>query len=221
MLRLVFPAFLALILSATGLAQGTGGLIGRVREGVYQSPTGGFRITIPVLQELGGTISDTDNVVVFQDQFNVHVSIGCFAQDATQRWELSTRGLKDYLTTFFGSFVMPDFTDSFKGARIESINFEPKLLGGALVVNTLLPGGSMFANRVARVAEGAEPPMAKRGNFLFVRNGFIFVVSLELAERVTEGSSYHLTTAEEDATLRERFDNILNAMEFIRPTEEK
>lgn len=221
MLRLVLSALLALIVSASGFAQGTGGLIGRVKNNVYSSPTGAFRITIPVLQELGGTVSDGENVVVFQDQFNVHLSIGCFQQDATQRWELSTRGLKDYLTTFFGNFVMPDFTESFKGARVESINFDAKLLNGTLIVYTLLPGGSMFGHRLSRVAEDAQPPVAKRGNFLFVRHDYIYVISFELAERVLEGSTYHLTTAEEDARLRERLETIINAMEFIRPTETK
>lgn len=217
MLRFVFPTFLALIVSVAGFAQGTGGLIGRVKEGVYNSPTGAFRIEIPVLQELGGTISDSENVVVFQDQFNVHLSIGCFPQDATQRWELSTRGLKDYLTAFFSNFVMPDFSESVKGARIESTSFDPKLLGGTFIVHTLLPGGTMFNHRLAQVSDDSPLPVAKRGNFLFVRHGFIYVISIELAERVLEGSTYHLTPAEENTRLRERLDAIIDKMSFIRP----
>ena len=80
-------------------------LIGKVEGRTYVSPTGQFKVTIPVLPELGGDITDTPNVVTFQDDFNVHVSIAAFAQDATQRWEMSTRGLKDYLIYFFSNFV--------------------------------------------------------------------------------------------------------------------
>src|SRR5512137_2043659 len=76
-------------------------LQGKVEGKRYVSPTGIFKVTIPVLPELGGDITDTPNVVTFQDDFNVHVSIAAFPQDATQRWENSTRGTKDYLIYFF------------------------------------------------------------------------------------------------------------------------
>ena len=70
-------------------------LVGRVDGRTYFSPTGAFKVAIPVLPELGGTITDTENVVTFQDDFNTHISIASFPQDATQRWEMSTRGLKE------------------------------------------------------------------------------------------------------------------------------
>jgi hypothetical protein len=79
-------------------------------------------VTIPVLAELGGSVTDTPNVVTFQDEFNTHVSIAAFPQDATQRWELSTRGLKDYLVYFFSNFVLPDFKQAFEGRRSRAPN---------------------------------------------------------------------------------------------------
>src|SRR5882724_11012331 len=84
-------------------------LAGRIEGRTYISPTGVFKVTIPVLPELGGSVTDTPNVVTFQDEFNTHVSIAAFPQDATQRWEMSTRGLKDYLIYFFSNFVLSDF----------------------------------------------------------------------------------------------------------------
>ena len=124
-------------------------LNGRVVNDTYFSPTKAFKVVVPVLPELGGSISDTENVVTFEDNFNVHISIAAFPQDATQRWELSTRGPKDYLIYFFTSFVMPDFMQRYEGASVESARFIPALNDGTLLTYTLLPGGSMFADRAA------------------------------------------------------------------------
>ena len=190
-------------------------LAGRVEGKSYVSPTGVFRVTIPVLPELGGSITDTPNVVTFQDEFNVHVSIAAFQQDATQRWELSTRGLKDYLIYFFGNFVIPDFKQAFEGTQIESAKFSPGLLDGALIANILLPGGTMFADKIPQYAD--RFPIAKRGNLLFVKNGYIFVVSTELAERVIEGKAYNKTTAQEDDILRQRLNDIVDKIQFAKP----
>jgi hypothetical protein len=196
-------------------------LNGRVEGNVYVSPTGLFRVAIPVLPELGGNINDTANVVTFQDSFNVHVSIGVFPQDATQRWELSTRGLKDYLPYFFANFVMPDFRQLFSGAAIESAKFAPGVLGGALIVYTLLPGGSMFGDRHAVLGADATPLVAKRGNMVFMHDGYIYVISTELAERVIERSRYKRTTAEEDEILQRRLDDMARKMTFVRQAGDK
>ena len=134
---------------------------------VKLSPGDGF-----VLPELGGDITDTRNVVTFQDDFNIHVTIAAFPQDATQRWELSTRGLKDYLVYFFSNFVLADFRESFEGVQAESAKFVPSVQDGALLTYILIPGGTMFPERAP--SPGA---VAKRGNLVFVRNGHIFVVS--------------------------------------------
>lgn len=192
-------------------------LTGHVEGRYYISPVGTFRINIPVLAELGGNINDTPNVVTFQDQFNVHVSIGAFALDATQRWELSTRGLNDYLAYFFDNFVMADFRHIFPEARVESSKFAPDIMGGAFIAFTLLPGGSMFGAKGAILVADDTPPVAKRGNLVFVRNGYIYIISTELAERVIERSTYKKTTAEEDEILRQRLADILGKMEFTAP----
>jgi hypothetical protein len=211
---------LALILATLGVslrgqdAEGPG-LVGKVEGRTYVSPTGTFKVVIPVLPELGGDITDTPNVVTFQDDFNVHVSIAAFPQDATQRWELSTRGLKDYLIYFFSNFVFADFKQTFPGAQIESAKFVPGQLDGSLLTYILVPGGSMFLDRVPALTD--RMPTAKRGNLLFVRNGHIFVISIELAERIVEGSLYKKTTAEEDELLRTRLTEIVNRITFAKP----
>jgi hypothetical protein len=194
-------------------------LLGKIAGTTYVSPTGVYKVQMPVMPELGGTVSDTEFVVTFEDDFNVHVSIASFPQDASQRWELSTRGPKDYLIYFFTNFVMPDFLQRFEGSKVESARFIPPLHDGALLVYTLLPGGSMFGDR-ATLADGDKPVVAKRGNLLFVKYGHIFVISTELAERVLERSSYRKTTAEEDELLRQRLLDLLSKIEFIRPAAE-
>jgi hypothetical protein len=213
MFRLTFALFLAVFSARVAFAQG---LEGKIEGKSYVSPTGVFKVVIPVLPELGGDITDTPNVVTFQDDFNVHVSIAAFPQDATQRWELSTRGLKDYLIYFFSNFVLSDFKQNFEGAQIESAKYIPSLLDGSLLTYLLIPGGTMFADRVPRLSAD-RIPVAKRGNLLFVRNGHIVVISIELAERVIEGRSYSKTTAEEDEILRNRLNDIVSKITFAKP----
>lgn len=213
----MFRLTLAFIIAATAAtAARAQGLEGKIEGKTYVSPTGIFKVVIPVLPELGGDITDTPNVVTFQDDFNVHVSIAAFPQDATQRWELSTRGLKDYLIYFFSNFVLSDFKQTFEGVQIESAKFVPGLLDGSLLTYLLIPGGTMFGERVPRLSAD-RIPVAKRGNLLFVRNGYIFVISTELAERVIEGRSYEKTTAEEDEILRNRLTDIVSKIAFAKP----
>jgi hypothetical protein len=192
-------------------------LHGKVEGHTYVSPSGLFRMAIPVLPELGGTVLDTDNVVTFGDNFKTHVSVAVFAQDATQRWENETQGRRDYLVSFFSNYVMPDFQQHANGAKIESARFLPGVQDGALIVYILLPGGSIFADRVSLSGDPDPSLVAKRGNLLFVRNEHVFVISTELAERVLEHNTYHKTTAEEDALLRARLLDLLNSIEFSSP----
>lgn len=191
-------------------------LAGKIEGRNYVSPTGIFKVAIPVLAELGGEITDTPNVVTFQDDFNVHVSIAAFPQDATQRWENSTRGIKDYLVYFFSNVVLRDFKQTFQGVTMESAKFLPSFLEGSLLTYFLVPGGTMFRERVPLLTPDQLPP-AKRGNLLFVRNTHVFVVSIELAERVIEGRLYTKTTAEEDEILRNRLYDIVAKMTFAKP----
>ena len=197
-----------------------GPLVGAIEGKSYVSPTGLFRFPLPVLPELGGRITDTDNVVIFQDDYNVLCTIAAFPMDATQRWEHNTRGTKDYLAYFFANFVMPDMQSAFRGARVQSARFTPALAGGALLTYVLLPGGSMFAHKLAFVDPGAPPPEAKRGNLVFVRSGWVFVISVELAEHVLEGSSYRKTAAEEDEILRNRLIDHYHKIAFTKPATE-
>ncbi len=212
----MFRSTLAFLVLTVGLTTHALALEGKIEGRSYVSPTGLFKVVIPVLPELGGDITDTPNVVTFQDDFNVHVSIAAFPQDATQRWELSTRGLKDYLIYFFSNFVLADFRQTFEGVTIESAKFVPSLLDGSLLTYLMVPGGTMFSDRVPQLASGPVP-VAKRGNLLFVRNGHIFVISIELAERVIEGRSYNKTTAEEDEILRNRLNDIVSKITFAKP----
>lgn len=192
-------------------------LFGRVEGKTYLSPTGAFKVPLPVLPELGGRITDTENVVTFQDDFNVLITIAAFPMDATQRWEHSTRGRKDYLAYFFANFVLPDFQQTFPGSRAESARFVPSLADGSLLVYTLLPGGSMFTQKLSFVTPDEKLPDAKRGNLVFVHEGWVFVLSMELAERILERSTYHKTTAEEDDLLRQRLIDLYRKIEFTKP----
>ena len=192
------------------------GLLGTVNGQFYTSPTGAFTVEIPVLPELGGVIHDTQNVVTFHDSFGLQLTLAAFSQDATLKWELSTRGTKDYLVYFFGSYALPDFKQFCPRTTIESAAFSPDLLDGVLFTYILLPGGSMFTDHLV-FAQPTEPPVAKRGNALFVKNGFTFVISTELSERITEGAHYNKTPAEEDQILRARLLGIIKKLQFPAP----
>jgi hypothetical protein len=206
-----FASALAIAVSLT--AQPVSPLNGRIENNQYISPTGAFRIAIPVMAVLGGSVTDTEEVAIFQDRLKTHQSIACFKQDTTQRFEDDARGRKEYLIWFLANFVQADFEQRFPGARVESAQFLPDLQGGALLVYNLLPGGSMFADRILAVKRG-QPPVAKRGNLLFVNNSHIYVLSIELAEKVIEGTAYTLTTEEEDAQLRKRLNDFLAGIVF-------
>ncbi|MDQ5978648.1 MAG: hypothetical protein QG602_1622 [Verrucomicrobiota bacterium] len=197
-------------LGLSALAAVAAPLVGRMDGENYVSPTAQFRIRAPVLPELGGVISDTENVVTFQDNYGTHISVACFPMDASQRWEFDTRGLRDYLLFFFTDVVMPNFASRFRGSAVESARFLPDLQGGALIGYALLPGGSHFEH-LNRVLDGppADPAVAKRGTLVFVRDRHVYAISTELAERVTQRSTYKLTKDEEDVQLTNRLTAIL------------
>jgi hypothetical protein len=216
MLRAIPLILFAAAAMPVGAQETTAGLAGSVSGSVYTSPTGAFRMEIPVLAALGGNIHDTQSVVTFRDNYGLQISIGAFAHDATQKWEFSTRGTKDYLIYFLGTYVLPDFKTFCPKTTIESAGFSPDFLDGSLFAYILLPGGSMFEAR-SEFVKPTAPPVAKRGNLLFVKNGFTIVISTELSERVTEGSLYNKTPAQEDQTLRNRLVDIAKKMQFPRP----
>jgi len=211
--RILSLATVALMVVSPALVEAQTRLAGRVEGTHYVSPSGAYKIAIPVLPELGGNIVDTPEVVTFEDDFNVHASIACFKMDATQRWEQETRGRRDYLVWFFGNFVQADFQSRFVGAKVESAKFIPAMEGGALLCYNLLPGGTMFASRPSFSAT-EEVFVAKRGNLLFLREGHVYVLSIELAERALERRTYEKTVAEEDEILRKRLLELLGRMSF-------
>jgi len=195
-------------------------LYGQVTGDLYTAPSGLFQIPIPVLPELGGAISDTSNVVTFDDNYTTHISIGVFPLTRELKWEYDTRGTKDFLAFFFASLVMPDFAKRFPGASMEpDALFLPKYQDGSMLIFTLLPGGSFF-DQQAMIFRPATPLVAKRGNLLFVKFNNVFVVSTELTERVTEHLIYQKTPAEEDQILRQRLTAIVDKMKFIKPAVE-
>lgn len=208
------PLTLSLLLPLAALAQER--LAGRIEGEVYYSASGGFGIPIPVSAALGGRILDSANVVTFEDAFDTHLSIACFALDLTQKWELESRGRQAYLSYFFTTFVRPDFERRFPGCSVENLRFLPDVHDGALAVCCLLPGGSYFDGRLELdPANPTQPPaMAKRGNLLFVRNGHVFVLSTELAERVLLPSSFRKTAAEEEELLVQRLRAYADRMSF-------
>ena len=195
-------------------------IYGKVEGDYYTSPTGIYKVRIPVLPQLGGSISDTPNVATFDDDFSTHISIGAFLLSRELKWEYDTRGAKDFLVYFFTSLVMPDFAARFPGSKMEdNAAFLPKFQDGSLLIFTLLPGGSFFAQRVT-LGSAAEPLVAKRGNLCFVKYNCVFVVSTELAERVLEHSTYQKTIEEENTTLRQRLLDLVGKMQFTQPPPE-
>jgi hypothetical protein len=221
MLRVIPLILLAAAAASANAQESAPKLAGSIDGNVYTSPTGAFKMEIPVLTALGGVVRDTENVVTFRDSYGLQISVGAFVHDATQRWELSTRGIKDYEVYFFGSYVLPDFRKFCPGTTIESAGFSADFEDGALFAFILLPGGSMFENRPLFGEAPATPPVAKRGNVLFVKNGFTIVISSELSERITEGSQYKGTTAEEDQILRNRLVDVVKKMQFAKPAPAK
>ncbi len=210
------PLFLCSLAQA-GVAASAAPLTGRMEGGTYVSATGEFRVLAPVLPELGGNIEDTANIVTFHDDFGTHVSIACFEFDATQRWELETRGRRDYLLYFFTDIVMANFTTRFPGSQIESARYLPELLEGSLIAYSLLPGGSNFAPPELVPGNAAhEPVTAKRGTLLFVRHRHVYVVTTELAERVTQRSTYKQTVEQENELLSARLQALVGRMTFSR-----
>lgn len=194
----------------------TPGLHGQIVKGVYISPTGMFRIQVPVMAELGGTTTDSDNgVVTFQDTVSSHISVGCFAMDATQRWMEETQGRKDYLTNFLATIVHDDFAQHFPGAKLEGTRYRPRVMDGALFGYVTLPNGTMFNDR-AIMSDSLPPLVAKRGNLLFVKDEHVYVVSVELAEKVLERTTWDKTPEQEDDILDDRLHDVLSKMTFTK-----
>lgn len=190
---------------------------GRIDGDTYISPTGLYRMKIPVVPQLGGAIADTPNLVNFDDDFSIHISVAAFPLTPELKAEFEKRGIKDFLIYFFTSFIMPDYAARFPGSKMEeNAAFLSKFQGGAMIIYTLHPGGSYFEQRVT-FSRWLPPAVAKRGNLCFVKDGHIFVLSTELAERVLERSTYRKTPEEENAILHQRLLDLVEKMQFAGP----
>ena len=214
---------IALLLSAFGIsgaanlmAAGFGFLYGSVEDNRYLSPSGEYSITLPMQIETGGSLVDTPEVVTLQNELGLHASIACFGLNLSLKRQDENLGRRDFLAGFFRSQVQPQFTQRFKGSTIESARFAPDLFGGALFVYNLLPGGSMFGDR-APVGEDGAPPVAKRGNLLFLHNNHIYVLSMELADKVLDPAGFTLNIEEQDALLQKRLIGLVGRMNFRIP----
>jgi hypothetical protein len=212
----VVIALLICCVGAVARAQPGPNLVGSLQGNVYTSATGAFRIPSPVSPALGGSIVDTANAVTFADPFSTYVTIVNFPLDPTQKWEMDTAtSRKDYLLSFFDQQVLPDFLKAFPKLTVEPTGrYVTTVQNGALLVFMLIPGGSMFAHPEDQIALDEKTRVAKRANLIFVHGGFIYVISTELAERVTEGSAYHHTSDQEDQILRDRLIALVGSMRF-------
>jgi len=219
--RLLIIAFLGgtfSVVSPGAVDLPTQGLYGTLKRDSYIAPGGLYTVKIPVLPELGGEITDTESVVTFDDSVSTHISLACFPLDMSQRWDLSEKGLRDYLAYFYVTYVLSDFQTRYPGSKAETTLFVPELMGGALMGFSLLPGGSAFANQLATsVVPDEIPPVAKRGNLLFVRADRIYIISIELAERVTQKTFFQKTPEEENIILRERLIQFVGRIQFPAP----
>ena len=185
-------------------------------QNYYISPLGTFRIRIPVYPELGGQVNDTMNVVTFQDAYGDHSSIGCFPLDTTMRVEEAKRGRKEFLVWFFQNFIQVDFQRNMPGtSAMPNAKFNPNAQGGTLFTQLLIPDGSVYAERVF-LFPPKTPVVAKRGNLVFERDGFVYVLSTELTERVFEHDTWKKTDAEEEELLRGRLYDLLSHMVFMK-----
>ena len=188
-------------------------LLGRIDGDRYIAPGEVYSVPVPVLHGDNATIMDNGEIVVFKDKVATLLTIAAFPMPPVARWEHETTPPRDYLIAFFRDNILRDYVRGFPGSTIESARFLPEVFGGALVAFTLLPDGSVFTPPAPR-APSAPALVAKRGHFVFVREGRIFVLAIELAERITRTADTALTTAEEDQVLFDRLVTVLAAMRF-------
>ena len=190
-------------------------LFGTLKNDTYVAPGGIYTVKVPVLPELGGEITDTENVVTFDDSVSTHISLANFPLDMSQRWDLGEKGRRDYLSSFYVTYVLTDFQSRFPGSTAESTLFVPDLMEGAVISFALLPGGSAFNRQLTVPGAPAEPaPVAKRGNLLFARGDRIYIISIELAERVTQRKFFKKTPEEENSILRDRLIQFVGRIRF-------
>jgi hypothetical protein len=192
-----------------------GTLRGRVENGRYYAPTDAFNITIPTLVGERPLIVDNPNVVVFRDDIRTMLTVVAVPMEPIDTWEFETTSPREFLIAFFRENVLADFQSTFPGTSVEGAIMLNEFEGGALLVSTLHPNGSAFeVDPIVRNDPTSAPPVAKRGSLLFRHGDHVFVLSTELADRVTEMSTYITDTATEDRILRERLVEAVTQMRF-------
>ena len=153
-------------------------LRGRIEEGRYYSPTEAFDIAIPMLVGDRPLILDNPNIVVFRDDVRTMLTIAAIKLGPFDKWEYETTSPRDFLIQFFRENVLADYSEAFPGTSVESARLVNDLERGALLVNTLHPNGSAFeVDPIVRNDPNTTPPVAKRGNLLFVHGDHVFVIS--------------------------------------------
>jgi hypothetical protein len=209
----ILVGFIAVGIASSEAAPEPTPLLGELIQNTYHSPNQAYSITVPISLDVGGTVTDTPQVVTFQDEFNLHASIACFDVDTAQNREDQARGRRDYLIWFYRQQVHPQFQKRFEGASIDSARFVPEMLHGSLIVYSRLPAGSMFEDRLdfSLVETTTE---AIRGNMLFVESGHLYVVSLELAKLLLNPESRALPLDEQQDLLRKQLLDIVGRMTF-------
>jgi hypothetical protein len=213
------PVLLVLALTAPLHAQEEiPGVLGVIDEAAntYTAPGGHFRISIPVLPELGGAIEDSLIVSDFRDDYGTHILVAHLPLTDAMRAELQKKDRKDFFTWFYGQQILPEYETAYPGAKIESARYFKSIGDGCLYVAINIPSGSAFRGLIF-LKEGETEPAAKRGSFLFLRNDRIFIVTTELYERVLKRDTFRKTPEEEDAILSDRLRAIVDKMSFPNP----
>jgi hypothetical protein len=192
-----------------------GSLRGRIEDGRYYSPTDSFDIAIPMLVGERPLVLDNPNIVVFRDDVRTMLTIAAIPMEAIDKWELETTSAREFLIRFFRESVLADYREAFPGTSVESARLMNNLEGGALLVATLHPNGSAFeTDPIVRNDPATPPPVAKRGNLIFAHGDFVYVISSELADRVTESSTYTTDTETEDRILQDRLVEVHSKIHF-------
>jgi hypothetical protein len=190
-------------------------LLGTVDEetNTYTAPGGHYRVAIPVLPELGGTIEDSPIVTDFRDAYGTHILIANVPLDAAMRAELEKSDRKEFLTRFYAQQGLADYQRTYPGSKLEAARYLPKLNDGTLFATVLVPGGSIF-RELLFLKEGETEPVSKRGSLLFIHNNRVFMITVDLYERMLKRDTFKKTPEEEDAILRDRLIDFLRKMNF-------
>jgi len=188
-------------------------LFGRVEDERYHAPGDVYSVAVPVFHGADAVIMDTPEIVVFKDKVSTLLTIAAFKMPDIAKLQFEGMEPREYLITFFRDNILRDYRHEFPESTIESARFLPDIFAGAMVSFTLMPGGSAFA-APSPASPLAPAPVAKRGHLVFVRNGYIYVVAIELAERVTQPATYKLTKPEEDRLLFDQLVTVLGALRY-------